>query len=95
MKNKFKYNELVKIVSSNPLHKDLRNTLGTINGMSQGDDGSWGYTVFLEFNQENWCFEENELESTGKFVSSDHNMAGESIKVIVNPDGSGGLKDSD
>ena len=94
MESKFNFNERVKVISTNSKLSMIKNTFGTVNGKSLGDDGTFGYSVSLDINGETWCFEEYELESTGQFVSPGFDKTGESIKVIVNPDGTGEIKDN-
>lgn len=97
MNAKFDFFEIVKIkkeVLANEKKLKMFNELaGIIKGKAQNDDGSWGYAVYLEETGTVWCFEENELESTGQFSSSTHNSSGDSVKVIVQPDGTGTIKD--
>ncbi len=66
---------------------------GFVIGKSQNEVGEWHYAVFLFDKQESCGFEEYELESTGQFVKKEDYYSGESVKVIVHPDGRGELKE--
>lgn len=88
--SKFDFYEIVK--SSSGVNS-LNLAEGFIGGKSQDDSGEWSYSVFLFKKQAECCFEEYELESTGQFVKKEDYYSGESVKVIVHPDGRGELKE--
>ena len=92
--NKFKSYEIVRIVNPSKWHKEnLKYLNGFIGGMGINKHGIYGYDVFLFNKQEVYCFEEHELESTGEFAKKEDFYSGQSIKVIVHPDGKGELKE--
>lgn len=77
MEAKFDFYEIVKIKSnaSNKVH--LNNKTGYISGKAQENDDEWYYAVAIYDVDHLWCFDENELEFTGKFHDK------ESIKIVV------------
>ncbi len=92
--NKFTSYEIVRIVNPSKMHKEnLKYLNGFIDGMTINRNGVYYYGVFLFNKQEGYCFEEHELESTGQFVKKEDYYSGESVKVIVHPDGRGELKE--
>ena len=92
-KAKFDFYERVTIV--NPLtdkkkKAKLENACGTVMGKAQNDDGSWGYGVSVDKdNNLMWRCSENELESLGTFAKREDYYSGESIRVGVTKDGEG------
>jgi hypothetical protein len=92
-KSKFIFDEIVviKTKDSNTLH--LNNQKGYISGKSCNEKGEWNYGVFIFDLEEVWCFDEHELEKTGKHVSEDYNKTGETVKIIVDENGEGKIKD--
>ena len=92
--NKFTSYEIVRIINPSKKYKEnLKYLNGFINGMSINRNGIYYYSVFLFNKKEGYCFEEHELESTGEFVKKEDYYSGESVKVIVHPDGRGELKE--
>ena len=95
--NKFTSHEIVLIVNPSEKHKNFENFKGFVTGMSTDRNGMWSYGVdFLQnqFDCRDCICEEHELESTGEFVKKEDYYSGESVKVIVHPDGRGELKES-
>ena len=91
---KFNCFEIVKIVNPATRHKKLQYLKGVVTAMSQDRNGMWGYSVNLLQKQYASCdCEEYELESTEEFAKKEDFYSGESIKVIVYPDGRGELKE--
>ncbi len=92
--NKFTSYEIVRIINPSKKYKEnLKYLNGFISAMSINRHGVYYYGVFLFNKQEGYCFEEHELESTGQFVKKEDYYSGESVKVIVHPDGRGELKE--
>ena len=89
--SKFKYYEIVRIVSNDVDLSEIKESTGIILGMAQDDDGVWGYTV--GFDEEAWDLDEDELESTGKFSDRSAIYSGETIRVTVNEKGEGKIKE--
>ena len=95
--NKFTSHEIVRIVNPSEKHKNFENFKGFVTGTSTDRNGMWSYGVdFLQnqFDCRDCICEEHELESTGEFVKKEDYYPGESVKVIVHPDGRGELKES-
>ena len=93
--NKFEFYEKVKISSNNPVFQEIEGITGVVLGMAQSEDKSWGYAVGFPGHY-GWDVEEENLVSTGEFVSkedydADH-YTGESIKVVVDKKGRGSIK---
>lgn len=65
MKNKFDFYEIVKVVSPEIIYSEIYGLEGVIMGMSQNDDGSWGYAVSV--NEIAWDVNEEYLVKTGKY----------------------------
>lgn len=94
--NKFTIYEIVRIVNPSKKHKNFEYLKGFVTGMATDRNGMWSYGIDFLQNQFGWhdCIcEEHELESTGEFVKKEDYYSGESIKVIVHPDGRGELKE--
>lgn len=91
MINKFNFYEIVSVVSKSEKLHDHYGKEGTILGMAENDDGTWGYAVF--FGDITCDIEENALISTGKFSNRESFYSDENIvKVIVDDTGKGTLK---
>lgn len=87
MEAKFKFYEIVKIKPDSTIQVKVHNEIGIVTGRAQEDDGSWSYAVSIpKDNGLCWSFEEDQLESTGKYTTRDKMYSGESIKVLVDPE---------
>jgi len=91
--SKFNYDEVVILHPVDSKMKISCNTKGVINGKAINEQGEWSYSVSLELNGETWCFDENELESTGKFSDSNKNLTSHTVKISVKENGEGEIKD--
>ena len=94
--NKFTSYEIVRIVNPSKKHKKFEYFKAFVTGMATDRNGMWSYGIDFLQNQFGWrdCIcEEHELESTGKCVKKEDYYSGESVKVIVHPDGRGELKE--
>jgi hypothetical protein len=87
----FEFYERVRLLKAGNLHPALIGGLGIVLGRTETDAGSWYYSVSLEVDGLTYCFNEDELESTGEFVRAEDMFSGETIRVNVDPDGSGRL----
>ena len=76
--SRFNYFEKVTISSSDEI---VNGKLGAILGLAQSDNGCWNYTVHIYDTGLCWCFEEEQLFSTGEFAKLDEFYDGSSIKV--------------
>ena len=92
MNNKFKFFEVVKVVSTNSELSEVNGKIGTITGMVE-DDELWSYSVSFEDLESSWCLDEIDLVSTHRFAKREDFYTGESIKVLVSPDGKGRLEE--
>lgn len=92
MEPKFDFFERVKI--ANPLtdkkkRANLKDSLGTVLGKAQDNNGKWVYGVSIDNEVSSWSCEEEELLSLGKFAKREDYYSGESIRVGVTKDGEG------
>jgi hypothetical protein len=94
--SKFSFYEIVRIniptEKIDSKSKKINYKLGVVRGKSFDDKG-WYYGVFIGDVQEVWSFDEDELESTGKFADPNAHLSGENIRVVVNEKGEGSIKD--
>ena len=97
IKSKFDFYEIVKIVTSDPNKLELYGKLGYIRGKAApetAESQEWGYAVSLFDLDNTWSFEENELESAGKFFDKNAIPDYGKIRVLVNDKGEGSVKAS-
>ncbi len=91
MKNsKFDFYEVVKVTA-----KELTKIFGreaVVLAKSQNDDGKWGYGISVE-QLGGWDVDEDQIESLGRFVKREDIYTGESVKVCVDKNGKGCLKE--
>lgn len=93
--SKFNYDEVVILHPNDSNMKICCDTKGVINGKAFNEQGEWSYSVSLELNGETWCFDENELEATGDYSNSNENLTNYRIKISVNENGEGKIKEED
>jgi hypothetical protein len=91
--NKFNFNEIVKVQSSDPDLSEVNGKKGVVRGMGESEDGIWAYAVDIDEDDEGWSFFEVDLVSLNCFAKEEDFHTGESMKVIVTPDGKGSIKD--
>ncbi len=97
MKSKFDFYEVVKVITSDPNKTELYGKLGYIRGKSEPEDDytkRHGYAVLLFDREYLYCFEEDELESTGEFFDKSTIPDYGRIRVVVNEKGEGSVKAS-
>ena len=92
MKNKFKFYEIVKVVSTNPERSEINGKIGTILGMTE-DKNVNVYVISIEDEEDDLYVYEYDLVSTHRFAKREDFYIGESVKVLVSPDGKGRLED--
>ena len=92
MKNKFDFFEIVKVTSRKTNLSEVNGKEGTITAMAEKDD-EWVYGVTFEDLEDSWCLEEDDLISTHRFGKEEDFYTGESVKVLVSPDGKGRFKE--
>lgn len=83
--NKFGFYEVVEICSDKKNLQSINGKLGTILGMTQNDDGPWGYAVTLDDAEEGWDIKEEVLISKGIFRKREDFYDADSITVVVDP----------
>ncbi len=91
-KPKFDFYEVVKVIS-----KDKNKIFGNeavVLAKGQNDQGEWGYTISVQDDCA-WDVEEHQIESLGRFKKKEDLFTGKSVKVHVNEDGEGYLKEED
>ena len=93
MENKFNLYEIVKVIHGNPRLQKKWGWDGYISGFSAPEkkDGVWAYSISYADGC-GFVFE-NEIESTGKFANPDDFKPVGTIRVQVQPDGSGKVID--
>jgi len=92
MSNIFNFYEIVKIISNDETYPEIIGKKGVILGMSQNDDNTWGYAIFID--DITWSVDEKNLKSTGKFSSRDQFYNNENrVKIIVDEHGEGKIKE--
>ena len=68
---KYNFGEIVRVLKQRePVKRNVANLEGYISGRAQNDNGFWSYAVFLYELEHNWSFDEDMLETTGKFDDS-------------------------
>jgi hypothetical protein len=92
--SKFNYDEIVILHPVDSKMKIACDTKGIINGKAVNEQGEWSYSVSLELNGETWCFDENELESTGNFSDSNKDLTSHKVRMSVNENGEGEIKEN-
>lgn len=91
--NKFNFYEIVKIVSKNPNLSEVNGKEATILAMAENDDGTWGYGVtFSDDDSEGWYIDEVDLVTLNRFAKEEDFYTGETMSVVVTPDGKGHIK---
>lgn len=85
IKPKYSFDEIVKIINSKYQYQQGLNSTGYIAGMALDDDNVWTYGVYLFDFEEVWGFDEEDLQSEGKFLSEDSDYKRDfgSIRVSV------------
>jgi hypothetical protein len=86
---KYQFYEIVR-VGKHCRHRQLIGREGAILGMSQNEQGIWGYAVALQPSGECWDLVEDNLESTGRMERRETFYDGTSVTVTVNPQTSEG-----
>ena len=92
MKKKFDFFEIVKIVSNKSELLENNGKIGTILGMTE-DKNVNVYVIAIEDEEDDLYVYEYDLVSTHRFAKEEDFYTGESIKVLVSPDGKGRLED--
>lgn len=90
MEAKFKFYELVKMISKSPRLKKVWEKTGIVLGRSQDEKGNWYYAV--SFEGITWSLSETDIESTGKMSSEKEIYSGKSVSVIITSDSEGKIK---
>src|SRR6266567_6581457 len=85
MKPKFKFYEVVMVRGEPSTPRELAGPEGVILGMAQRDDANWNYAVHLLGTGRSTCFDEKELEATGRFKRREDIYPGDSVNVLVFP----------
>jgi len=80
---KFKFYEVVVVVSQNPALRAIAGQTGGILGRSSQNGEKWQYAVHILDSGKSWSIDEIDVAATGMQVSRDDFYDGSSIKVIV------------
>jgi hypothetical protein len=86
MSNKFQFYEYVRFSSNDPEFAEINGKIGVIYTMGREDDGTWGYGVHFEAEDELWDVSESDLTSTGRRGKREDFYPGDTLRV--RPDGS-------
>jgi hypothetical protein len=87
----FNFFDVVQIVDTSGELSKVDRKFGVVLGMSQADDGQWGYAVDVyedgncTVRIDGWDISQDNLVATGRRVSEDHIYGSETIRV--SPDG--------
>jgi Immunity protein 31 len=84
MEPKYQFYEVVRI-SKQVKHQHLVGLEGAVLGMSQNEQGQWGYAVTLYETGQCWDLSEEDLEPTGRMDKRETFYDGTSIIVTVDP----------
>jgi hypothetical protein len=91
-KSKFKFDEIVIVISKNPKHANIYGKKGIVHGMSGTDEDEFQIVAYaisiIDTNGdfEDCCFlYEEDLESTGEMAPPNIFMTDDVIKVSVDP----------
>ena len=83
MSAKYKFYEVVKVVSSNPDLAEINNQEAAIMGMVENNNSKWSYAVHILETEDGWDVDEEELQSTGRMMCESDFYDGESVTVVV------------
>ncbi|ETX06705.1 Imm31 family immunity protein [Candidatus Entotheonella palauensis] len=86
MPAKFQFYEVVKVVSAKPELSEISGLTGVIMGMSENEDGHFGYAVSIFDVDEGWCAMEEDLISMGTYMRREDFYDGSSVRVRVDPE---------
>ena len=90
---RFQFYEIVRVASSQPELAEIHGERGAILGMSEDDQGTFGYAVFIYRDEICWSLTEDELEETGEFSRREEFYDDTSIRVRVDQHGRGWIVD--
>ena len=93
LKPRFQFYEIVRVASSDPELTEIHVERGAILGVSENDNGTFGYAVFIYRDEICWDLAEGELEATGVFSRREEFYDGTSIRVRVDEQGRGWIVD--
>ena len=93
LKPRFQFYEIVRVASSDPELTEIHGERGAILGVSENDNGTFGYAVFIYRDEICWDLAEGELEATGEFSRREEFYDGTSIRVRVDEQGRGWIVD--
>jgi len=94
MDAKFNFYEIVQVKSTGRLKK-FNGLKCIIRGRSYDDNAGWAYAIDVEGEKYGSCAFEYELEETGKFANPEDFKSVGTIRVQVQPDGSGKIIEDD
>ncbi len=86
MPAKFQFYEVVKVVSDKPQLSEIWDLTGVIMGISENEEGYFGYAVSIFHVVESWFVMEEDLVSTGQYMRDEDFHDGSSIRVRVDPE---------
>lgn len=95
MSNRFQFYEVVVVTAfKNVSQQSIMGMQGTVLGMGQDEETKgWNYAVSMDSTGIVWCFDEEQLTSTGNHKKREDFYSGETIKVHVEPKtGRGSIK---
>lgn len=89
--SKFDFYEVVRITTDDADFKDVNGKEAVVRAKVQCDDGQWYYGVELKSGYTVALYE-SQLVGLGKYVDKENYAKRDTIKVVVNEDGEGDLK---
>lgn len=94
--SKFNFYEIVRICTEEKKYREVYGKEAFVCGKVQDDkDGVWYYVVSLIDSGFTVSLCEHHIESLGRFSKAEDHSTGESVKVYVDENGRGYLKDKD
>ena len=88
----FSFFDIVQVVDVDGRLLEIDRKFGVILGMSQTEDGAWGYAVDIYEDQactdrvDGWDISEGDLVATGRRAAEDRIYGGETVKVSTKGD---------
>lgn len=88
LKSKFKFDEIVKVISKKPEYATIYGKRGIISGVSGTDEDefdivAYSVSIMTEENEfeDGWFLYEADLEATGQFAEPDSFMTSAIVKI--------------
>lgn len=91
----FEFYGVVEVVAGRPMIGAVVGHRGAVIGKAQNEEtGAWSYSVSMLESRESWSLRENEIVSTGLYMTRQDFYDGSSVKILSDPEtGEGTLAD--